>query len=154
MMGRALYIQLDIIDPCGLVCFLGDSLRCLRDFPQDVRHDAGYQIEKVQRGEQPDDFKPVPAIGKGVEEIRVSNSSGAYRVIYLARRTEAVYVLHAFQKRLRPHQKRTCKSQRYGSGKYWEEHYEKTGKLREHLGRYRRHARSSRESARTGGAHA
>jgi phage-related protein len=64
-----------------------------------VRHDAGYQIDKIQRGEQPDDFKPMPAIGKGVEEIRVSDTSGAYRVIYLARRAEAVYVLHAFQKK-------------------------------------------------------
>jgi phage-related protein len=61
--------------------FLGDSLQCLRDFPEDGRHDAGYQLDKVRRGDQPDDFKPMPAIGKGVEEIRVSDSSGAYRVI-------------------------------------------------------------------------
>jgi len=80
--------------------FLGNSLKCLRDFPEDGRHDAGYQLDKVQRGDQPDDFKPMPAIGKGVEEIRVSESSGAYRVIYLARRAEAVYVLHAFQKKM------------------------------------------------------
>jgi phage-related protein len=79
--------------------FLGNSLKCLRDFPEDARHDAGYQLDKVQRGDQPDDFKPMPAIGKGVEEIRVSESSGTYRVIYLARRAEAVYVLHAFQKK-------------------------------------------------------
>ena len=45
--------------------FLGDSLQCLRDFPRGVRHDAGYQLDKVQRGDQPDDFKPMPAIGKG-----------------------------------------------------------------------------------------
>ena len=57
--------------------FLGNSLKCLRDFPEDARHDAGYQLDKVQRGDQPDDFKPMPAIGKGVEEIRVSDSSGA-----------------------------------------------------------------------------
>lgn len=81
------------------VCFLGDSLKSLRDFPEDARHGAGYQLEKVQRGEQPDDFKPMPAIGKGVEEIRVTDDSGAYRVIYVARRVDAVYVLHAFQKK-------------------------------------------------------
>jgi len=79
--------------------FLGDSLKCLRDFPEDARHDAGYQLDKVQRGDQPDDFKPMPSIGKGVEEIRVSESSGAYRVVYVARRAEAVYILHAFQKK-------------------------------------------------------
>jgi len=81
------------------VRFLGDSLQCLRDFPKGVRHDAGYQLDKVQRGDQPDDFKPMPAIGKGVEEIRVLDSTGAYRVIYMARRPEAVYVLHAFRKK-------------------------------------------------------
>jgi phage-related protein len=42
-----------------------------------ARYDAGYQLGKVQRGDQPDDFKPMPAIGKGVEEIRVSDASGA-----------------------------------------------------------------------------
>ena len=75
------------------------SLKCLRDFPDDARHDAGYQLDKVQRGNQPDDFKPMPGIGKGVEEIRVSEPSGAYRVIYVARRVEAVYVLHVFHKK-------------------------------------------------------
>jgi phage-related protein len=45
----------------------------LRDFPAEARHDAGYQLEKVQRGEQPGDFKPLPAAGKGVEEIRVTD---------------------------------------------------------------------------------
>jgi len=79
--------------------FLGDSLRCLRDFPDDARQDAGYQLDKVQRGEQPDDFKPMPAIGKGVEEVRVWDDSGTYRVIYTARFADAVYVLHAFQKK-------------------------------------------------------
>ena len=81
------------------VRFLGDSLECLREFSEDARHDAGYQLDKVQRGEQPDDFKPMPSVGKGVEEIRVTDESGSYRVIYLARRAEAVYVLHAFQKK-------------------------------------------------------
>jgi len=95
----AVYIQLDIIEGMRPVSFLGDSLKCLRDFPRGARHDAGYQLDKVQRGDQPDDFKPMPAIGKGVEEIRISGSAGSYRVIYVARRAEAVYVLHAFQKK-------------------------------------------------------
>jgi phage-related protein len=81
------------------VRFLGDSLKCLRDFPEDARNDAGYQLDKVQRGEQPDDFKPLATVGKGVEEIRITEDSGAYRVIFVARLAEAVYVLHAFQKK-------------------------------------------------------
>jgi phage-related protein len=88
------------------VRFLGNSLQCLRDFPEDARHDAGYQLEKVQRGELPDDFKPMPAAGKGVEEIRLTDESGAYRVIYFARRAQAVYVLHAFQKKTQATSKR------------------------------------------------
>ena len=88
------------------VRFLGDSLKSLRDFPEGARHDAGYQLEKVQRGEQPEDFKPLATIGKGVEEIRLTDESGAYRVIYVARRVEAVYVLHAFQKKTQATSKR------------------------------------------------
>ena len=81
------------------ICFLGDSLKCLRAFPEDARQDAGYQLDIVQRGGQPDDFKTMPSIGKGVEEIRVRDDTGAWRVIYTARLADAVYVLHAFQKK-------------------------------------------------------
>jgi phage-related protein len=88
------------------VRFLGDSLKRLRDFPEDARHDAGYQLDKVQRGAQPDDFKPMPSIGKGVEEIRLQDETGAYRVIYTARLVDAVYVLHVFQKKARTTSKR------------------------------------------------
>ena len=49
------------------VRFLGDSLKCLRDFPDGARHDAGYQLDKVQRRKQPDNFKPIPGIGRGME---------------------------------------------------------------------------------------
>ena len=89
-----------------LLRFLGDSLTCLREFPEDARHDAGYQLDKVQRGEQPDDFKPMPSIGKGVEEIRTCDDTGTYRVVYTARRADAVFVLHAFQKKAQATAKR------------------------------------------------
>ena len=88
------------------VRFLGDSLKCLRDFPEDAKHDAGYQLDKVQRGEQPEDFKPMHSIGKGVEEIRIWDDSGTYRVIYTARFADSVYVLHAFQKKTQVTSKR------------------------------------------------
>ncbi len=79
--------------------FVGDSLRRLREFPKEAKQDAGYQLEQVQRGTQPADFKPMPSIGKGVDEIRVWDDTGTYRVIYTARLADAVYVLHAFQKK-------------------------------------------------------
>ncbi len=111
------YIQLDIIEIVRPVCFLGDSLKSIRDFPEDARHDVGYQLDKVQRGDQPDDFKPMPGIGKGVEEIRVSEPSGTYRVIYVARRVEAVYVLHAFQKKTQATSKNDLEIARQRFGK-------------------------------------
>ena len=86
--------------------FLGDSLKCLRDFPADARQDAGWQLELLQRGKQPSDFKPMPDIGKGVEEIRVWDDAGTFRVIYTARLADAVYVLHAFQKKTQTTAKR------------------------------------------------
>lgn len=88
------------------IVFVGDSLKRLREFPEGVRHDAGYQLDKVQRGQTPNDFKPMPSIGKGVEEIRIWDDSGTYRVIYMARLADAVYVLHAFQKKTQATSKR------------------------------------------------
>lgn len=79
--------------------FLGDSRKALREFSADARRDAGYQLERIQRGLKADDIKPIPRIGKGVEELRVWDKSGTYRVILTARFTDAVYVIHAFQKK-------------------------------------------------------
>jgi phage-related protein len=79
--------------------FLGDSLKVISGFPNDARQAAGYQLRRVQDGEAPDDFKPIPAVGKGVEEIRIWASSGTFRVIYTARLADKVYVLHAFEKK-------------------------------------------------------
>lgn len=81
------------------VRFCGDALKRLREFPRDARHDAGYQLEKIQLGKQPDDFKPMPDIGRGVEEIRIRDEGRAWRVIYTARLQDAVYVLHCFEKK-------------------------------------------------------
>lgn len=78
---------------------MGDALVELRAFPQAPRHDVVYQLHRVQCGDQPEDFKPMPGIGKGAEELRMRDATGAYRVVYTARLADAVYVLHAFQKK-------------------------------------------------------
>lgn len=88
------------------VQFLGDSLKAIRDFSDDARQDAGRQLDQVQRGKQPADFKSMPSIGKGVEEIRLWDESGTFRVMYTARFANAVYVLHAFQKKTQATAKR------------------------------------------------
>lgn len=81
------------------VAFRGNALDELRSFPEDARRVAGYQIDRVQRGYDPDDWKPMPTVGKGVREIRIWEEAGTFRVIYLAKLQDAVYVLHCFQKK-------------------------------------------------------
>ena len=79
--------------------FLGDALEQLRAFPEFVRKEAGVQLHKLQLGLDPHDWKPMTTIGSGVREIRIRDDSGAFRVIYITRIEDAVYVLHAFQKK-------------------------------------------------------
>ena len=81
------------------IAFVGDSLACLRDFPDDARSTAGYQLREVQKGSDPSDWKPMTTIGSGVREIRIREASGAFRIIYVASLGEQVVVLHAFQKK-------------------------------------------------------
>jgi len=83
------------------VVFMGDALAHLKDFPPGARQDAGFQIDKIQRGETPDDWKPMKSIGKGVREIRINEKGGQFRVVYVVGRDGPVYVLHAFQKKSR-----------------------------------------------------
>ena len=86
--------------------FLGDSLAAVRDFPDAARREAGFQIDRVQRGLDPDSWKPMKTVGSGVREIRVRDASGAFRVIGITTLPEAVYVLHAFQKKTQAAAKR------------------------------------------------
>jgi len=81
--------------------FCGSSLADLRAFPVKARQDAGYQLEKVQEGMEPSDWKPMRAIGAGAREIRTRETSGAFRVVYVVHLPKAIYVLHCFQKKTR-----------------------------------------------------
>ena len=79
--------------------FRGNSLGDLRDFPQAAMREAGYQLDKVEHGLAPDDAKPMPSIGAGVTELRIRDETGAFRVVYVAKFKDAVYVLHCFKKK-------------------------------------------------------
>lgn len=79
--------------------FRGRSLDDLRAFPLSARREAGFQIDKVQHGQEPDDWKPMNTVGQGVKEIRIRESAGAFRVVYVAKFADSVYVLHCFQKK-------------------------------------------------------
>jgi phage-related protein len=84
----------------------GSSRSDVEAFPADARREAGYQLFQVQIGEEPSDWKPMPSVGAGVREIRMRETSGTYRVIYLAIAGDAVHVLHAFQKKTQATAKR------------------------------------------------
>jgi phage-related protein len=79
---------------------MGDSIDRLREAPAEIRADAGYQLKLVQAGDVPADFRPMPDVGPGVMEIRLSGA-GEYRVFYVAKFNEAIYVLHCFGKKSR-----------------------------------------------------
>ena len=79
--------------------WVGSAYKDLLDFPDDARRQAGFQLGKVQAGLEPEDWKPFDDVGAGTREIRIRDASGAYRVMYIAKFEEAMYVLHCFQKK-------------------------------------------------------
>jgi phage-related protein len=78
--------------------FMGSSLDSLRNFPDEARRAAGFELHAIQAGLEPKDWKPMPIVGSGAKEIRI-HVLGEWRVIYVAKLRNAVYVLHAFQKK-------------------------------------------------------
>ncbi|MEN8713244.1 MAG: type II toxin-antitoxin system RelE/ParE family toxin [Arenicellales bacterium] len=81
------------------ISFVDRSLNDLKQFPEDARREAGYQLDKVQRGIEPTDWKPMKMVGAGVTEIRIRDDQGIYRVIYISKYANTVFVLHAFKKK-------------------------------------------------------
>jgi phage-related protein len=80
--------------------FVGSSLDDLRNFPDEARRGAGFELHALQSGLEPTDWKPLNVVGPGVKEMRI-HMLGEWRVIYIAKLPDAVYVLHAFQKKTR-----------------------------------------------------
>lgn len=84
------------------LAWVGRAFDELMDFPPEARHAAGTNLRRVQKGSEPQDWKPMESIGPGVREIRIRTHQGGtvqHRVIYVAKFAEAVYVLHAFGKK-------------------------------------------------------
>jgi phage-related protein len=81
------------------IYFVGGSREDLRDFPKSAKHEAGVDLMRLQNGLEPRSWKPMPAVGKGAREIRERVAEGIFRVFYVVESAEAVYVLHAFQKK-------------------------------------------------------
>lgn len=95
----AFYIKIGIIRIMKPLTFIGTALDDLRAFPDAMKQRAGYELHRVQCGEMPTNFKTMPTIGSCVVEIRLKDTIGIYRVIYTAKIGDAIYVLHAFQKK-------------------------------------------------------
>ena len=81
-----------------LLEFIGSSKDDLRAFTLSARREAGHKLDQVQHGHEPDDWKPIKTIGPGVQEIRIQDVSGTFRVVYVAKFADTVYVLHCFKK--------------------------------------------------------
>jgi phage-related protein len=81
------------------IAWIGSSKADLIAFPADARRQAGYELDKVQRGEAPDDWRPMKTIGPGAVEIRIFEASGVFRVIYVANIGDKIHVLHCLQKK-------------------------------------------------------
>ena len=86
--------------PDKMIIWIGASFEDLRDFSPEVRRSAGYELRRIQRGLMPTDWKPMLSVGSGVNEIRI-HTGVEHRVLYVAKFEEAVYVLHAFEKKSR-----------------------------------------------------
>jgi phage-related protein len=79
--------------------WVGSSYQDILNFPVEPRKEAGFQLGKVQAGLEPDNWKPFDDVGAGVKEIRIRDAVGIYRVMYVAKFEEAIYILHCFQKK-------------------------------------------------------
>jgi phage-related protein len=88
---------------CGVpdksIEWLGSSRTDLRALPEDARRALGFDLRRVQGGRLPRDWKPMPTVGAGVVEIRVRDATGAYRLMYVAKLADAIFVLHVFEKK-------------------------------------------------------
>ena len=81
------------------IYWVGTSFKDLLDFPKEARRDAGYQLHRVQNGLNPENWKPFQSVGVGVQEMRISEGGNLFRVMYVAKFSEKIYVLHSFKKK-------------------------------------------------------
>lgn len=81
------------------VIWMGDSLKQVKSFPEEVRRDIGSSLYDAQLGNKPSNAKPFKEVGRGVFEIVTRFDSNTYRTVYAVQISNCIYVLHAFQKK-------------------------------------------------------
>ena len=77
----------------------GDSKEVLTRFPEEVKRDIGFSLYALQQGEEPLDWRPLKSIGKSVFELRARDKRSWYRVVYLTKVVNKIFVLHSFEKK-------------------------------------------------------
>jgi phage-related protein len=87
--------------PLATIAWEDNSREVLQSFPDGVRQNLGFQLWQLQLGERPADYRPLPSIGSGVFELRDQDERAWYRVVYLSRIDDVIYVLHCFEKKSR-----------------------------------------------------
>ena len=80
------------------IIWLGNTHQTIKGYVDNLKQEIGYNLDRVQKGEEPYDWKPMSSIGHGVKEIRI-HEENEYRVLYVAKFEESIYVLHAFVKK-------------------------------------------------------
>jgi phage-related protein len=81
------------------VAWEGDSREVLQSFPRGARQNLGFDLWRLQQGDRPTDYRPLPSVGLGVYELRDQDERAWYRVIYLSRIEDVIHVLHCFEKK-------------------------------------------------------
>jgi phage-related protein len=82
-----------------LLIFVADSHRVLASFPASVQRHIGFALYQAQMGGKHVDTKPLKNVARGVLEVVTDHGGDTFRTVYTVRLKQAVYVLHAFQKK-------------------------------------------------------
>jgi phage-related protein len=86
-----------LIKPC---LFVGPSRRELKNFPDEVRGSIGHALHQAQCGDEPEVAKALKGFGgRSILEIVTDFDGNTFRAVYTVRFSDAIYVLHAFQKK-------------------------------------------------------
>jgi phage-related protein len=85
----------------AVIAWEGNSREVISSFPDEAKHNLGFDLRLLQQGQQPTDYRAMSSIGPGVFELRDQDERAWYRVIYLSRVRDVIHVLHCFEKRSR-----------------------------------------------------
>jgi len=117
--------------PLAEIRWEGDSREILASFPEEVRGSLGFALYELQLGRPPSiSTRRMESIGAGVYELKESDAKSWYRVVYLSKINDLIYVLHCFEKQHRKTTRRDLDVAR-----------ERLSRVRQRIQEYKKHAR-------------